>query len=335
MKNAFLCVDTCVGVKSGDDVLIIADADHMLPANALAAAASALGANPVVLDATAQVTLAMARPEEPELIKPPRHMAAAMKSSNVIFACTDSAYAGRLATSDDTHKEAIDAGAKYAAVESGMDKWCITPHDIQLIKERTGKIALALTGHKWVKVTTDAGTDIKLSIEGRKPLVVMPVKDRSGPWGSGGPFTGPIPKWGEVTFGVVEETAEGKFVVDAYMVGIGLLGEPIEWVVKKGRVVEIRGGAEAYRLKRILSKADVNAYCIAEIGVGTSHLEPTGTGKEESGALGTLHLAIGDNSRVYPGGTIRSNIHLDALTRNMTVEVDGQVVCERGAWKVL
>ena len=80
-----------------------------------------------------------------------------------------------------------------------------------------------LEGKKHMHVTTAAGTDFHVSIEGRPALEVTPIKQR-------GQMMGPVPLWAEVAFAAVEDYTHGTAVVDGVMLGIGLPGpgkEPI------------------------------------------------------------------------------------------------------------
>ena len=66
-------------------------------------------------------------------------------------------------------------------------------------------------------MTSPAGTDVTVSIEGRPALEVTPIKRR-------GQMMGPLPLWAEVAFAAVEDRTEGTIVVDGVMLGIGLPG---------------------------------------------------------------------------------------------------------------
>ena len=87
-----------------------------------------------------------------------------------------------------------------------------------------------------MRVTTDAGTDFEVSIEGRPSLEVTPIKRR-------GQMMGPVPLWAEVAFAAVEDFTHGIAVVDGVMLGIGLTGqvtEPITWRIEGGKAVRSR-----------------------------------------------------------------------------------------------
>ena len=93
-------------------------------------------------------------------------------------------------------------------------------------------------------------------------------------------------------------------------------------------MTDISGGADAERLRAILEKADENATNVAELGIGTvADQLPVGTNIDKR-LIGTAHFGLGDNYTL--GGSVRSNIHLDALMYGVTVELDGEPVVKAG-----
>jgi leucyl aminopeptidase (aminopeptidase T) len=207
-----------------------------------------------------------------------------------------------------------------------MADWDLTKEEIDQTVARAEKLMAALEGVERVRVTNPAGTDVQVSIKGRPPLKVVPIK-------GAGEMMGPVPLWGEVAYAAVEDKTEGIIVVDGIMLGVGVPGSlknTITWVIKGGRAVEITGGAEAERLRNVVAGSDQNANVVAEFAMGTSTKSPRGSASEK-GLLGTVHFALGDNSHCYPGGCSHSSLHLDGNLLNVTVETgDGRVLIKDG-----
>ncbi len=134
--------------------------------------------------------------------------------------------------------------------------------------------------------------------------------------------------YAEAAIAPVEGTAEGVFKVDASMLGIGLMKEPMTLHVRKGQLVEIEGGEERERLGGLLEKADDNASNIAEFGIGTVPRGKVTGALDDKRLLGTAHIAVGDNHSI--GGIVTSNIHLDAVTLDVTIELDGKAIIQDG-----
>lgn len=322
VKDARLIVEKCMAVTAGDKVLIIADHGHMAEARALAGCCHAVGGLPVIADITPHVTAGLISMKAP--VEPPEHLAAAMLSADVILITTNLEWANRFAHVNPV-KASVERGVRIASVEEGMGAWDLAAEDIDDIVGQSERIIEYMKGAREVRVTSDLGTDVKICVEGRPALKVVPVKGK-------GEMMGPVPLWGEVAYAAVEDKTEGIIVVDGIMLGVGVPGSlknHITIEVKNGRAVDIRGGEEAERLKKVISEADENANVIGEFAIGTSEKEVPGS-PSEKGLRGTVHFALGDNWHCYPGGQNVSRIHLDGSVRNVTITVDGKVMVEKG-----
>ena len=323
IKGARLVVERCFAVKEGDAVLIIADEDHEREAKAIAGVAYSHGAYPTIADVSHHVSSALVSMDVP--MEPSKTVAAAMKASDVIIITTNLEWANRFAHVNPV-AESCDLGAKIGSVEEGMADWDLTFDDIDMIVGRAEKLIAAMEGAKWCRVTNPSGTDVRICIEDRTALKVVPIK-------GAGEMMGPVPLWGEVAYAAREDKTVGTIVVDGIMLGVGVYGslkEPITWTIEDGRAVKIEGGPAAERLRSVIARADALADVVAEFAIGTSHKEVFGS-PSEKGMMGTTHFALGDNSHAYPGGQSRSRLHLDGSVRDVTVEVDGKVVIKDGS----
>jgi leucyl aminopeptidase (aminopeptidase T) len=323
IKGARLVVERCFAVKDGDAVLIIADEDHKREAQAIAGVAYSHGAYPVVADVSHHVSSALASMAVP--MEPSKTVAAAMKASDVIIITTNLEWANRFAHVDPV-AESCNLGAKIGSVEEGMADWDLTFDDIDLIVGRAERLITAMEGAKWARVTNPSGTDVRICIEDRKALNVVPIK-------GAGEMMGPVPLWGEVAYAAREDKTVGKIVIDGIMLGVGApttLKTPMTWTIEDGRAVKIEGCPEADLLSSVIAGSDEMANVVAEFAIGTSHKERFGT-PSEKGMLGTTHFGLGDNAHAYPGGQSHSRYHLDGSVRDVTVEVDGKLLIKDGA----
>ena len=322
VKEASVLVKHAYRVEKGECVLVLADDEHMQEALALASAVRAVDATPAIMNISSCVLDGMLAPGIPE---PPKHVAAAVENADVTMISVVIDYAHRFAHTAAV-KRGVERMARIASVEEGMGSWGLTEDDIRKVHERTLGLKDAMKNADRIHATTKSGTDISLSIKGRPPLVVTPIREK-------GVSMGPLPLWGELTYAVIENSANGKIIADGLMNVVAPTGfkQPIEISVKNGRAYEIKGADEAARLRNIIEKGDKGANVVAEFALGTGHKEISGT-LQEKGRLGTMHIALGDNSRAYPGGQNVSGSHIDSLMRNPTVEVDGKVLVKDGKW---
>jgi leucyl aminopeptidase (aminopeptidase T) len=305
-----------LGVRSGERVLLIADGrtSRSIP-ETLASQALALGADPVI------VTIA---PRSSSGVEPPAPVAAAMLESDVVVS---------VASTSMYHTEAKGA-AQRAGVRgcfnapSREDGWVhgAMTADFEQIRERSERLADRLRGARTIRVTSPAGTDLTASIEGREPKGWLTGICRNP--GEASAYPG-----GEVSLPPVEGTARGHVVVERVVTDLGPLSDPITWIVEDGLVTDIRGGDDAVRLSHHVEGIE-NARNIGEIGIGMNPAARlTDEITESKKRLGTAHVAMGDSAGEY-GGTVISDVHLDGMVLDAVVEVDGEVVVDRGEVRV-
>ena len=94
IKEANLAIEHCYSVKKGENVAILTDQDHMVEAKALGSVAGQVGANVVLLDASAYVQAGMLIAGIPE---PPTHISSLMEKTQVFIIKTDMDFAHRFA----------------------------------------------------------------------------------------------------------------------------------------------------------------------------------------------------------------------------------------------
>jgi leucyl aminopeptidase (aminopeptidase T) len=313
MKGAMIAVRDCMGVSEGERVLIVTDTGKLELAHSFFLALHSLGVD---------ATLFLMTPRSRNAEEPPPEVRVAMASCDVALLVTTVSL-----THTHARMEATARGVRIASMpgltEDMMTVGAMTAN-YQEVSALSWKIARMMEKTRIVEITTDGGTDLRMSLEGRKPGI--PPDDglyrEKGRWGN-------LPA-GEVYIAPVEESVEGVAVVDGSMSPLGILNEPIRLTIQRGRVVKIEGGREAQSLSRFLAAlGDPNAYVVGELGIGTNHkARITGNILEDEKAFRTVHLALGMN--VDMGGVIESKTHNDGIICNPTVKFDGVVVMEKG-----
>lgn len=309
LKSIFTACDV---VHPRDKVLVIADNDgkSMWLGYLALGTARAMGAEAV---------LTVIDPPEQRGAEPPAAVAAAMKTVNVCVRISDKA----ALVHTTARKEATELGVRFCPIEIPVEEIIMgaSAKDIQLIRDRTEKLAKLLAQAKTARVTTPEGTNITTSIAGRPSIPLHPLS----------PVVAGLPNYAEAAISPVEGTAEGKIVVDiAFIDWCCLLREPMHLTVKSGKVVDVKGyKPEVERLQKVLSKYE-NASNIGELGIGTSHTTPLPIYgiRRDAARIGTAHFALGRNNDI--GGNTWSEIHWDVLMSQATVELDGKAVLKNG-----
>lgn len=299
----------CLGVKGNENVLVVIDEPLRAVGEALWAQARELGAEAVLMEML---------PRESNGQEPPAMVAQAMLAAGAVVLATSKSLSHTKA-----RKEANNRGARVASMPGiTAEAMARTLQGVdEGLKARARRYAALLRDAREVRLTTPAGTDLTFSIEGR------PATADGGDLSFPGAF-GNLPA-GEAFVAPVEGTAEGRLVIDGSMAGIGLLTQPIHIQVEQGTAVRITGGQEAARLEALLAPHGEKARNIAELGIGLNEFARiTGLVLEDEKAMGTVHIALGDNSTF--GGQVEVPSHLDGVILKPTLWLDGQKVIENG-----
>lgn len=313
MKAAMIAVKDCLAVKPKETALVITDTGKFDIARAFFSALHAIGAD---------ATLTTMIPRQYNGQEPPGDIAAAMKASDVVFIPTT-----RSLSHTKARMAASEAGARIASMpgitEDMMTVGGMTA-DYGKVSELSWKLTELLDKTKKVQITTPAGTNLVMSLEGRRPGT--PPDDglytEPGRWGN-------LPA-GEAYIAPVEESVEGIAIIDGSMAPIGFLKDPIRLRIEKGRAVAIEGGVEAATFRKLLEDIqDPNAYIVGELGIGTNEkARLIGNILEDEKVLKTVHIALGMN--IDMGGKIDSKTHNDGIILNPTVKFDDRTVLEQG-----
>lgn len=316
MRGAKVIVDDCASVKSNEKVIVITDTKLVKIGEVLTAAVYERGAEPVLM---------IMEPRVRDGQEPPPTIAEAMKHADVIFSPVSKSI-----THTNSVKEAVKRGARILVMTAFTEKVLISggiEADFKAQKLVCKKLADLFTESDSLHLTTPAGTDIVMNIEGRRGNALTGIVDEPGMFST-------IPTI-EANVSPVEGSSEGKIVVDASIpyIDIGLLREPVNILVKKGFITEIRGGYQTDVLKKNLEeKKDPNVYNIAELGIGLNpKSEMTGIMLDDEGVLGSAHIGIGTS--ITLGGSVKAAVHYDLVLWKPTLLVDNKLIIDKGELK--
>lgn len=312
-KGIQIALETHMGVKKGEEVLIVGDTDNLMIANSFFSVADTLGV---------EVTLILMKPRKIHGNEPPKAVASAMLGADVIMLPTSASL-----SHTNAREMATKNGARIASMP-GINKEILEGPimaDYSKIHKRSRILAEKISKASMVLLTTEKGTKLELNIKDRNSKEETGIYLVPGAWGN-------LPA-GEVSCCPLEDEGEGIAVIDMVMAEIGILSEPIRIKFKKGRAISIKGGLEADKLCSILDSADINAFKIAELGIGSNpKAKPMGNLLVDEKVFGTVHIALGDNSHM--GGKQESKIHLDGVISNPNLYLDRELVIKKGKWLV-
>ena len=229
-------------------------------------------------------------------------------------------------THTNARSSASTAGVRVASMP-GFEAIMLEPNgpiavDVQRIAADCQAFALYLTRANEVHLTTEYGTDLFFSIQGRPGLV------------DDGLFASAHGKWGNLPAGEIytvplERTGRGKLVVPAGW--YERLSEEITFYVEGGEVIQGQGGGTGGDwLRQMLNlESDDPIYKarrnLAELGIGANpNARRPENVLEAEKIKGTVHIAFGDN--LHMGGRVEADFHEDFIQPKPDLYLDGSPV---------
>lgn len=317
-RTADSFVRNSLEVKPGEEVCIVTDTEiSPLVYYSIAGAVKAAGG-------IAQILVM-----EPLLVpsaEPPRAIAAAMLECDYLVNCCSRSITHSRAAHDAYVERRIPYVVMSNVTEDMLLRGAATA-DFDIVRDITLKTRDALNAGTTIHITSPEGTDVTFDITGR------PFSPYYGKFENGVTIT--VFPGGECNTTPLEDSANGRIVVDAFMMEIGLLSEPIVWDLEDGKIVNISGGREARQLEVILeTRGDEFSRYIGELAIGTNYAARSiGSSFEDKEVYGTVHIACGTGISSADGSwkaRYQSTLHLDGILSNPTVKADGKVVVEDG-----
>lgn len=287
-----------LGLRTGEVVVVVVDRPLEGAARSLAAAARELGAGGVRL-----------------LRLPSPGSRLSVVSSQMVREVAAADVVVVLLSRFDLGEEMHALRAAMAAFrKEGRGRWVLgagldepllaamTVGDVQAVAASVRSLAAKLEGSVGVRIVTEAGTDLTLSWAGRSFHLETGLLREPGAVGN-------LPA-GEVYIAPLEESAEGRLVVDLSLGDIDL-DRPVVLTFHHGRVVHLEGGQAARTLLERLGSGPW-AWTVGEFGIGANPYVPVrGLASIDEKVLGTVHIALGGNRRF--GGVNRASSHYDMV----------------------
>jgi leucyl aminopeptidase (aminopeptidase T) len=319
IKSAHKIIHQLLKVKSKEEVMIIADPEtDMRRFFALAGEVENASADYTI-------TIMPSRAEERSL-ELPEVIRKGMEGSDVVISMTRSSGAS-------TYGEPRARMRKERKIRTmsmcmrDLHHWTKggATADYDEIRRTARKLRERWQTGRQLELTTPAGT--RLTAEIGKHIMGEEAGFAEEP-GKHGAFSD-----GEVSQGPNEGTANGVVVIDGPMCFFGMPDKPVTLIIKDIKAVEIQGdGPTAGALRDLVARVE-NADNFAEVGIGINPKSiRNGDFEEEKKALGTAHVALGQN--LDYGGTTRSMVHMDMVLCSPTLVIDGRVLVDNGVLKL-
>lgn len=307
-RPARTLLDQCLGVREGENLLVLTDTSTTAYGEIFALVGHELGA---------EVVMMTMDPRSRHGEEPPATVAAAMAAADAIVAPT------RFSVNhSEARLRASAAGARLIFMPDVCDEVFLDGSlDLDFAERKVviDQVARILDDTAEVRVTSAAGTDLRFRTATKRAVPQSGICHEPG--------TISPPPCIEVAIAPDEGQGDGLMVVDGALVPGGPVVEPVHVTFEAGRIVDITGGAEAEAFSRLLaSYDDANMYCPVEIGLGMNPRARIGSGGplEDEAEFGTLHIGIGNG--ITFGSSVRAPGHCDMVMRDARVETDGRLL---------
>jgi leucyl aminopeptidase (aminopeptidase T) len=310
IDGARRAINNCMNIKKREKVLIITDPPRHRIAEALFTAVDEVGAEVIMLSM---------QPLNRHGEEPPMIISEAMKRVDAVLAPT---------TYSITHTQARRLASRLGVRIATMPG--ITPEmmgkggmtaNFRQISRNINRLHRKIKGAREAQITTEAGTNLMMSLKGRKW-----VTEDDGLCYKKGSYTN-LPA-GEIFIPPVEETANGTLIIDGAFVN--KVEKPVRIKIENGFATEI---VNAVDIKNQLSEVGKLAFNVAELGIGMNPKSRLiGNILEDEKILGTVHIAFGDNSTF--GGKVQCGINISGIIMNPTLRIDDKIVIYNGELKL-
>ncbi|MCR4956663.1 MAG: aminopeptidase [Lachnospiraceae bacterium] len=313
-RGAEIVIRTWVHVEARDNVLIVTTKEHMDEANMLLHCAKEI---------TNSVAVMM-------LEETGRHVGVYFDENENVF----DSYTAIIAATDyslvttKAARRAIKKRKKFMSLPlSTNDGRSMLAYDFMTMDTKKSKmmanvIMKYLKQSKYVRIQTEAGTDLKVYKERRKPgFFNGVVKDGKG-YSSASI---------EVYVPIEETKTQGIMMLDGSLGYIGKATEKTKIVFENGKIVDIEATPTGKRLKEYMEGyCDPRIYIAGELGIGLnskSHCDGNCYIEDES-SYGTFHIGLGRN--IALGGKQNANGHFDLVCHEPNIYTDNRQIIDKG-----
>jgi leucyl aminopeptidase (aminopeptidase T) len=228
--------------------------------------------------------------------------------------------ASPLLTHTDTLRDRLGRGARYLNLRALTPDllWQAARTDFAAVEEQTSALASKLARAHSLVVTDLAGTWLSIEVGGR-PLALDGFARAPGAIGG-------FPS-GEVAIVPKAGSAKGNINDPQFIEGFVGDASHTQLHVFRGRLSQ-RGEGAGHEY--LLARAGIRSAgrTVGEFGLGTNPAMTAQSARSAKKLAGTAHFGVGDN-RTF-GGHNAADAHIDVILCYPTVEMDGEVLIDRG-----
>lgn len=313
-RGAKIVINDWLLLKPGENLLIVTSERHLDEANILKVYAKKVGASvDVMLVEKSGKKVGIYFDKNDRIFDP----------YDAVIGATEYSLVTTLAA-----KRAIEFGKKYVSLPLSTNNgvsmlaFDFMTENTEISKIKANLLMQSIRGSSKINVSTELGTDLHLSMKGRKPGFF------NGNVEDGGGFSSSSI---EVYIPIVETATNGILMLDGSYGYIGKVETPFKIIFEDGKIVNIENSKSGKILKDYLeSFDDARMYYGAEFGIGlNSKSKCKGDCYiEDESAYGTFHIGLGRNFAL--GGQHDASGHFDLVTHNADIYFDNRHIVDKG-----
>lgn len=193
--------------------------------------------------------------------------------------------------------------------------------DIQALKHNTQKLHDVLRLGKVITIETDSEHALSFKIDHSECLADSGVVQNSGDIAC-------IPG-ARALVKPVEEIACGDLLINGSLSSVGMLQEPVRFLIRDGRLKKIYAKGDISDFRIGLRARNKNRRTLVRVGIGLNpHGKITGNAFADERANGVIHLAFGDETDFH-SNILNPTLSI-ATIKKASVKIDNKVILKRG-----
>jgi 2,5-dihydroxypyridine 5,6-dioxygenase len=224
-------------------------------------------------------------------------------------------------------RNALDRGARVLMAGRELQVMERLKGDLEVVRRSKAGASL-MRKYDYIRISSDEGTDLVMERGDRPVLANYGLADEPGHldfWGAGMVQTAQLE--GTLNGTMVLDTGDHMFYMGRYV------NSPVKVKFRKGRVVDIQGGLDAFLLRKHLESYDEeSAWMAGHTSWGTDRraLWAARSPMDAESYYGNVQIEIGSNNDVVFQGKNQSRAHLGHCMLNCSLYLDDLMVIDHG-----
>lgn len=193
--------------------------------------------------------------------------------------------------------------------------------DIETLKHNTQKLRDVLMLGKTITIQMDSDHSLSFEMQHSTCIADSGIVQYPGDLGC-------IPG-GRVLTKPIEETATGDLLINGSLSSVGILRDPVRFIIKDGKLKKIYAKSDVSAFRTSLRTQSKNRRTLVRVGIGLNpHGKISGNTFVDERTNGVIHLAFGDQSD-FKSNILNPTLPI-ATIKKAWVKIDNKLILRRG-----